>query len=433
MHHKPKSISQAEEWIGAALSFIYFFCVLAAYYVIRPMRDQLAVELGAEHLPWFFAATFVATLLLTPIFAWVVSRWPRRIIMPVINLFFVVCQLLFIILFKYENLISIAHLSLLFFVWVSVFNLFIVSVFWSFMSDIWDDEQARRYYPIIALGGTAGAIIGPIITGNLVALIGTAYLLGVSAVLLMVTVACVIILGRWAHRYGVHRNEPGNEAALGGGMLDGLKQVFANPFIAIMSIMMLLNDVIGTIAYVLITDYSGFTFPHDVIAQTRFAAHMDLAANVIQIVVQIIVTRFLLVRYGAGSVFALWGVIIVTACLTMVFVNDPYAIVIGVMPWVAVVQIITRSLSYGMLQPARETLYTLVPRDLRYKGKNAVDTVVWRAGDVVSSSAINVFRGWGVSVIGFGIAWAGLAATSGILGWWLASRVEKGNLENIPK
>ena len=429
MNQKLNRASVAEEWIGAGISFLYFFCVLAAYYVIRPLRDQLAVELGADHLPWFFAATFIATLLLTPIFSWVVSRWPRKIVMPLVNLFFVVCQLVFIPLFQSQNLIATSHLGLIFFVWTSVFNLFVVSVFWSFMSDIWDDDQARRFYPIIALGGTVGAIVGPLITGNLVALIGTAHLLAVSAGLLFITVLCVLVLGKWAHDHGVHRSEPGNGSPLGGGMLDGLKQVFGNPFIAAMSVMMLLNDVIGTIAYVLITEYSGYTFPHDSIAQTRFAAHMDLAANVIQIIVQIVVTRWLLIRYGAGSVIALWGVIIVTACLTMVLVNDPYAIVIGIMPWVAVVQIITRSLSYGMLQPARETLYTMVPRELRYKGKNAVDTVVWRAGDVVSSSAINLFRGWGVTVVGFGVAWAALAATSGILGWWLADRVEQGKLK----
>lgn len=390
------------------------------------MRDQLAVELGTQLLPWFFGATFVATLVLTPVFAWSVSRWPRRVMMPIVNLFFVVCQIGFIFLFANPHLISSTHLGLVFFVWVSVFNLFVVSVFWSFMSDIWDDAQACRFFPIIALGGVSGAIIGPVITSNLVGVIGSPSLLAVSAGLLLFAVVCVLYLGRWAHQHGVHRLEPNNEAALGGGMLDGLRQIFSNRFIAVMSIMMLLNDVIGTIAYVLITDYSGATFPGNVIAQTQFAAHMDLSANVIQIIVQIIVTRWLLVHYGASVVFAIWSVIVVCTCLTMVWVNNPYALVIGTLPWVALVQIMTRSLSYGMLQPARETLYTLVPRDLRYKGKNAVDTVVWRAGDVASSSLINLVRGFGVPIIGFGVIWAALAATSGWLGWRLARRVERG-------
>ncbi len=427
MNDKPSINVKSEEWVGAILSFLYYFSILSAYYVIRPLRDQLAVEVGSEQLPWFFTAIFVATLVLTPLFAWGVSRWPRRVIMPFVNIIFIVCLLVFIILFNDQSLLSTRSLGILFFVWVSVFNLFVVSVFWSFMSDIWSDAQARRLYPIIALGGTAGAIMGPTITSNLVEVIGSAYLLGVSALLLSVAVVCVLFLGSWAHKHGVHRFELNNEAAVGGGIWDGLKQIFSNRFIGIMSLMMLLNDAIGTIAYVLITDYSGVTFPHDVIGQTRFAANMDLSANIIQIGVQLIVTRWLLVRYGAGLVFAVWGAIVVFISLTMAFINDPCALVLGPMPWVALVQILTRSLSYGMIQPARETLYTLVSRDIRYKGKNAVDTVVWRAGDLVSLSFINVFRGLGAHVAVFGVVWAVLAATSGWMGWRLANRLEREN------
>lgn len=429
MNNKLRMSVKVEEWYAVILSFVYYFCILAAYYVIRPMRDQLAVEVGSALLPWFFAATFVATLLLTPMFAWLVSRWPRRVIMPLVNMFFIGCLLVFIPLFNEQSWFSIRNLGLIFFVWVSVFNLFVVSVFWSFMTDIWSDAQARRLFPIIALGGTVGAVIGPIITSNLVEVLGLVLLLVVSAALLIVAVVCVLFLGNWAHRHGVHRYEASNEAAIGGGMLDGLKQIFANPFIGTLSLMMLLNDAIGTTAYVLITDYSGFTFPNDVIAQTRFAANMDLSANIIQITFQLTVTRWLLVRYGAGSVFAIWAGIVVFACLTMTIINDPYAQVLGSMPWVALVLIITRSLSYGMIQPARETLYTLVPRDQRYKGKNAVDTVVWRAGDVVSLLSINGFRALGVNVTGFGVIWAALAATSGWIGWRLANRAERGDFE----
>jgi ATP:ADP antiporter, AAA family len=221
MNRKLSSRVNNEEWYAVILSFIYFFCVLGAYYVMRPMRDQLAAEVGSTQLPWFFGATFLATLLLTPLFAWLVSRWPRRVIMPIIYLFFICCQLAFIPLFNDHSLLPVRTLGILFFVWVSVFNLFVVSVFWSFMTDIWSDAQARRLFPIIALGGTAGAVIGPIITHNLVQVIGTALLLLVSAAFLIVAVICILFLGKWAHQYGVHRNEINNEGAIGGGMLDG--------------------------------------------------------------------------------------------------------------------------------------------------------------------------------------------------------------------
>lgn len=417
------------EWYAVILSFIYFFCLLGAYYVMRPMRDQLAVEVGAAQLPWFFAATFVVTLILTPLFSYLVSRWPRRWVIPLVYLFFIVCQLFFIPLFMDPTWLSARTLGIIFFVWVSVFNLFVVSVFWSFMTDIWSDLQARRLFPIIALGGTCGAVLGPLITRSLVQVIGTPLLLVVSAVLLIVAVACVLLLGNWAHNYGTHRNEAGSEAAVGGSMLDGLKQIFFNSFIGTMAIMMLLSDAIGTTAYVLVTNYSGGAFPNDAIAQTRFAASMDLSANIIQIIVQLTITRWLLVRYGAGIVFAIFSGIVVSVSLMMAFASDPLTPVIGIMPWVAVVLIATRALSHGMIQPARETLYTLVPRTLRYKGKNAVDTVVWRAGDVVSLLSVRGLMSLGVTAGGFGVIWAALAALSGLIGWRLANRVEKGDFE----
>lgn len=421
-----KFLINVEEWHAVILSFIFYFCVLGSYYVMRPMRDQMAAQLGSGHLPMFFFATFVATLLLTPIFAWAVSKWSRRVVLPFVYLFFVACQLTFVFFFNHRGLISSQILGLTFFVWVSVFNLFVVSVFWSFMTDIWNDAQARRLFPIIALGGVFGAISGPLIARNLVEDLGLPLLLAVSAALLSVAILCLYFLGNWARQFRTHRNQAGNEAALGGGMLDGFKQIFVNPFIGQMAILMLLNDAISTIAYALITDYSGLTFYNDPIAQIKFAASLDLSANLIQIVLQLTLTRWLLVRYGAAGVFAVCAAVIVLACLILAVIKDPASPVLGTLPYLAWVMIMTRSLSFGMIQPARETLYTLVSRDLRYKGKNAVDTVVWRAGDVLSLLSIEGFRVLGVTVAGYGLIWAALAATSGAIGWRLASRTETG-------
>lgn len=431
MNRKPRIRVKREEWSGVILSFTYYFCVLAAYYVMRPMRDQLAAEVGSSQLPWFFSATLVATLLLTPLFAWLVSRWPRRVIMPIVYLFFIACHFLFILFFIHNEWLSSRTMGLLFFVWVSVFNLFVVSVFWSFMTDIWSDSQARRLFPLIALGGTAGAVAGPLITRSLVEMIPLPSLLLISVVLLFAAILCIVFLGNWADEFGIHRNQTGSESPLGGGMLDGLKQIFSNSFIGSMAVLMLMNDAIGTIAYALVTNYSNVTFHNNPIAQTRFAANMDLASNTIQIFLQLMLTPWLLVRYGAGTVFAICASIVVLACLTMAFSNDPYQPIMGTMPILALVFILTRSLTHGMLQPARETLYTLVPRTLRYKGKNAVDTVVWRAGDVLSLLSVNGLRTLGLSVGGFGILWAALAATAGMIGLKLANRTERGDYQKF--
>ena len=144
------------EWQAVLLSFVYFFCVLAAYYVVRPVREQLSAAVGSTQLPWFYAATFLATLMLTPLFAALIARYPRRIVVPVVYVFFIACLLAFIPLFTDQGLLSPRALGMVFFVWVSVFNLFVVSVFWIFMSDIWNSEQARRLFPVIAVAAPRG-------------------------------------------------------------------------------------------------------------------------------------------------------------------------------------------------------------------------------------------------------------------------------------
>ena len=308
--HNPGRV-HARELSAVAVSFAYFFCVLAAYYVMRPVREQLAAAVGSTQLPWFFGATFVATLVLTPLFAWLAARYARRVLVPVVYLFFIACLLGFVPLFGNQGLLSPRALGILFFVWVSVFNLFVVSVFWSFMSDIWDERQARRLFPIIGLGGTAGAIAGPALTRSLVGVIGVAPLLVVSATLLGLALACVAWLGHWSRLHGTRRSVA-DEAAIGGGMFDGLRQVFAHPFMRSMALLMLLGDAIGTVNYALVTDYSGATY-HDAVSRTRFAANIDLATNILQVVVQLTLTRWMLVRYGAAAPILRFGLCVESA------------------------------------------------------------------------------------------------------------------------
>ena len=411
-----------------AWSFLAFFCVLASYYMLRPVREQLSAAVGSTQLPWFFAASFLAMLVLTPLFAWLVSRWPRRIVVPLVYLFFIGCLVSFLPFFANADVLSPRTLGIVFFVWLSVFNLFVVSVFWTFMADIWQPEQARRLFPLIGIGGVAGAIAGPALTRGLVQVIGVSPLLLVSAALLGVALCCLVVLGRWVQAGAAGAGEAQQGRALGGGMLDGLKQIFSDPFMRGMALLMVLGDAIGTIAYALLADYSGATF-HNAVDRTRFAADIDLATNILTVLAQLTVTRWLLVRHGAAPAIAGWAIAGVAVCLAMAMAGDPHATAIvlpglGAFPWVALVMIVTRGLAYGMVQPARESLYTRVPRELRYKGKNAVDTAVWRAGDVISAVSINALRAVGVTVGGFGVAGALALATAGVIGTRLARRVE---------
>ncbi len=407
------------EWPAVTLSFVYFFCVLAAYYMIRPVREQLSAAVGSTQLPWFYAATFVTVLALAPVFGALVSRYPRRIVVPLINVAFIGCLLGFVPLFNQQDILSPRILGVVFFVWVSVFNLFVVSVFWIFMSDIWSVTQAKRLFPIIALAGTAGAVAGPMLTRKLVNVVGVAPLLMVSASLLGVAVMCVILLGRWAVKHGARRHEPAHDAAVGGGMWDGIKQIFATPFMRAMAILLLLADGIGTVNYALVTDYSKVAFV-DAVARTEFAANVDLATNLVTAVAQISLTRWLLPRYGAGPTILVWAVASFVMLLLVVFSVNPHAPLLWGMPAVALAMIVSRGLAYGMAEPARHSLYAAVPRNVRYKGQNAVDTAVWRFGDVGIATGMNALRSVGATVGMFALISAGSAVLAGLLGWRLS-------------
>lgn len=412
------------EWPAVAWSFLFFFCVLSAYYVIRPVRDQLSGAVGSTQLPWFYAATFVATLSLTPVFAWLASRFPRRRLVPMVYLFFIACLLGFMPLFTHEGLVSPRALGIAFFVWISVFNLVVVSVFWTFMADLWDEAQSRRLFPLIAVGGSVGSILGPTMALRLVGEIGVAPLLLVASGLLGTAIVCAMALGRWSERYGARRHEPGHAQAVGGGMFDGLKQIFADPTMRTMAILMLLGDCIGTVNYALVVDYSKATFA-DAVARTEFAARLDLYTNLFAIVTQVFVTRWLLARHGAAPAVALHAGCTAAVMLMVLIVSDPHGIALLQLPWVAVALMVSRGLAYGALGPARESLFAQVPRSLRYKGKNAVDTAVWRFGDLVVGLSINALRGLGVVTLGFAAINVLPALASGVLGWRLARRIER--------
>ncbi len=174
---------QPEEWPAVIWSFLYFFCLLSAYYVLRPVRDEMGILGGVKNLPRLFTGTFIGMLAAVPLFGWAASKWPRRVLVPAVYYFFVANLLVF---FTAMHLgVDPAFVAKAFFIWLSVFNYFVVSVFWSFMSDIYDSEQAKRLFPVIAAGGSIGAITGPAITAALVRHIGIANLLLVSATLLV--------------------------------------------------------------------------------------------------------------------------------------------------------------------------------------------------------------------------------------------------------
>ena len=399
------------------LSALAFFCLMVAYYIVRPVRDQLSGAVGSQSLPLFYGAVFVVMLLLTPVFGMLVAKFPRRQLLLWSYSFFIGCLLLFVPAFIAQQSIGARTLGVVFFVWVSVFNLFVVSLFWSFMADIFGSSEARRVFSLIALGGMAGAIFGPLVTKLLVRVIGVAPLLLVSAAALGVALALLLRLSTENER------EPDSVGAqpIGGSLWAGVKEVWSRPFLRYMALLMLFGDGIGTLAYALVADYAKAHFI-GIVARTEFYNDLDLATNLLGAALQLTLTRWLLIRHGAG-----WG-LVVPALVNIVLLAGVGLLAGGNLlllgysvPVLALMLVATRGLAYGMTKPAADALYTRVPRETRYKGKNFVETAVWRFGDVLVTSAVTGLRAVGVGIAGFALLGTAVAAGAAVVarraGW----------------
>ena len=374
-----------EEWPAFLWSFAYFFFLLCAYYVLRPVRDEMAIQGGIKNLPWLFTGTFIGMLVVTPLFGWIASRWPRRQFLPAVYLFFITNIAMFYVAMQSKTLDK-TSVAAAFFIWLSVFNYFVVSVFWSFMTDIFDNTSAKRLFGAIAAGGSLGAMTGPIITAALVKQIGVPNLLLISASLMCCAVACIIGLGRWATAKAADDHK--SEAALGGGVLDGIRLAFASPYLMTLCGYVALLQLLGNYFYLeqlrVVSD--SLTSPAE---RTQLFAQLDLGVNTITLLAQIFLTSALLRKMG------------LVFCLLLLPVLGVFTLgITGILPTLAVISVSTvirRACEFAIGKPAREVLFTVVTRQERYKAKNVIDTVVLRGSDAVSTWGHAGLRGLGMT------------------------------------
>lgn len=389
-------------------AFAYFFFLLTGYYVLRPVRDAFGATGNLQHL---FTGTFIAMLLLQPLYGALVSRWPRRVFLPVVYALFIVCLLGFRWAFARE----LAWSGNAFFIWVAVFNLFAVSVFWSFMADVFNDGDARRLYGYIGAGGTLGGFLGPLISRLLVESVGVANVLLVSVFMLALCLYCITRL----RPYAMARERPGGvsgadaDSAMGGGFLAGVRLIREQPMLQALSLLMFLGVGVGTLLYneqAAIARTLG-----DASVRTRYYAGIDLAINSVTLLVQFLLTRRLLTRYGVPPVLLLPPLLVLIGFALLTASPTPLL--------VALVQIATRSGEFSLLKPARETLYTRVALDARYKAKAMIDTAVYRGADLTFVWLHKLLAGIGSAAVfaaGMLIA-AGLCVSA----WWVGRTQEK--------
>lgn len=363
-----------EEWPAVVWSFLYFFSLLSGYYVLRPVRDEMGILGGIKNLPWMFTGTFLGMLATMPLFGAAAARFPRHVLVPAIY-GFVISNLLFFFFAMHLGWAP-ALVAKAFFVWLSVINYFMVSVFWSFMSDLYESEQAKRLFPVIAAGGSLGAFIGPLITAALVKRIGIASLFLVSAGLFVCAIFCVRSLLHWA---GAHsRGERQRGEAVGGGIFSGLTLAVANPYLLAIAGYILLLQVLGTFFYLEQTQIVSKTIASST-ERTQLFAQLDLAVNALTLLLQVFITGRLVLSLGLAT------------CLVLLPLFGGLGLTtVGLWPtlWVvAAASVVRRATEFAISKPAREVLFTVVTREERYKAKNVIDTLVSRGGDALSGWA----------------------------------------------
>ncbi len=373
-------------------SFIYFFALLCSYYIIRPMRDEMGIAGGVDKLQWMFTGTFLVMLAAVPLFGWVAKRFPVRQFLPYIYYFFIANLILFFLLFKTD--IAHAYVARAFFIWASVFNLFIVSVFWSFMADVFNNDQARRLFGIIAAGGTAGALTGPILTAALVKPLGPANMLLISIAFLAVAVGCIHRITAWKN--SIHRDsdeaqrvpESARDQAIGGGILAGIRQVFSSSYLIGICLLMLLYTMLATFLYFQQAQIVRDSFD-DPANRTALFAAMDFSVNLLTLVTQLALTSRIVSKWGLS-----WALALIPLSLGIGF------LLLGMMPTLSilvVVQVLRRAGNYAVMRPAREMLYVVLGKEEKYKAKNFIDTVVYRGGDAVSAWAYTGLKATGLN------------------------------------
>ena len=395
-----------EEVRALLWSFAYFFFLLAAYYVLRPVRDEMGIAGGVKNLPWLFTATFIVMLAVVPVFGAMVARIPRRRFIPLVYHFFVANILIFWLLLTYK--VAMADTAKVFFVWISVFNLFAVSVFWSFMSDLYASEQGKRLFGFIAAGGSAGALLGPAIAVWLAEPIGRANLLLIAALLLEFAVLCAMRLESAAD--ALKTNTPTSnttvprEAALGGSWIAGLIMVARSPYLAGIAMWVALLSLAGTFLYFQQASIVS-ALTDDPNKRTAIFAQIDLAVSLLTITVQFLATGKLIRRFGAGPA---------AAFLPLVFAAGFLMLALTPMLWVVIAfQATQRAANFAISNPAREVLFTVVGREEKYKAKYVIDNVVFRGGDAASGWLFHALRGLGMELNAIA-----LAAVPVALGWF---------------
>jgi ATP:ADP antiporter, AAA family len=374
-----------DEWLRVVLACAAFFLLLCSYTMLRPVRDDMAVRFGADRLHWLFTGTFLCTLLVVPAFGWAVRHLPRTRILPAAYGFLVLNLLMFCAAFAREgNAVTAAA----FFIWLSVFNLFVVSLFWSNVSDAFSTEESHRLYGYVAAGGTVGALAGPTVTALAARHLGTASLLALSALLLALASICMVALRRHIPP-GMHGAREASRP-VGGSILAGIGLTLQSARLRSIALLIVCLTTVSTVLYVELIDATAKAMPHSG-ERKAFFASVDLAVNILALALQLLGTGRIVKYGGLGIALALSPLVVLAGFGAL---N-----VWGTATGLAAVQVLHRAGEFALNKPGREMIYTTVDPESRFKAKNFIDTAVYRANDAASAWLVNAIRAAGLNAV----------------------------------
>lgn len=409
--------AESGELPAVLAGFALFFCLFAGYFMLRPIREAMGITGGVSNLQWLFSATFVVMLLAVPLFAWLNSKVPRIQFIDWVYGFFCLNLLAFVLLFRLDH--DSVWLARVFYVWISVYNLFVVSVAWSLMADVFDAAQARRLFAFIAAGASVGGLCGPLLSTLLVGYVGESGLMLMAAVLLGVAISLKRYLMGWREGRGAGR--PGAQASesprrpVAGNPFSGLTRLLRSRYLLGIGAFILLLTSVSTFLYFEQARLVAALFP-DRAEQVRVFGGIDFVVQAGALSAQLFITGRLAQRLGVRVLLAL-----VPALVSLGFIGlalaPTFAMLAGLM-------IVRRIGEYAFVRPGREMLFAPLDAESKYKVKNFIDTVVYRGGDALS--------GWakaGLDMLGQGtwliaVVGAFCAALWGMLGWYLGGRAD---------
>jgi AAA family ATP:ADP antiporter len=407
-----------EELPALLWCWLYIFAVLSSYYIMRPIRDEMGIAGGVNNLPWLFTGTLIGMLLVNLPFAWLVKTLPRHRFIPLTYRFFALNIVLFAIALHFANPEQTIWIGRVFFIWVSVYNLFVVSIFWQLNVDLFSPEQGKRLFGFIAAGATIGAITGAAVTASLARYVSPMVLLLGAAVLLELAVFAVGRLSRLSPT--LHRQPATTGAAedrpIGGGVLAGITRAFGSPYLVNVSLFLLLFAITSTVLYFQQAGIVSQSFT-DRGAQTAFFATVDLLVNTLTLVIQLFLT---------GRIVLWLGVALALAFLPALTILGFGALAVApTLGAIATFQVLRRAGDYAIARPTREVLFTVVPREDRYKAKSFIDTFVYRLGDQFGAWGVAGFRWLGAGAAELALIAIPIAALWLLNALWLGRRQEK--------